>query len=71
MTERFSGVVVDAGGGEVRILVDRDTESYPAVGQRVSVVTVERPETPDYLGDPWPTWGGDSFIQRGPTREEA
>lgn len=31
----FRGRVVDAGGGQVRILVDRDTEEYPSVGQPV------------------------------------
>jgi hypothetical protein len=29
--------VIDAGGGEIRLLVDRDTESYPAPGDRVYV----------------------------------
>lgn len=31
----IGGFVVDAGGGEVRIVVDRETMSYPAVNQRV------------------------------------
>jgi hypothetical protein len=31
------GVVADAGGGEVRVAVDRDTQTYPAPGDRVEV----------------------------------
>jgi hypothetical protein len=31
------GHVVDAGGGEVRVLVDRDTLEYPAVGAAVTI----------------------------------
>lgn len=34
---RFRATVVDAGGGEVRLLVDRDTEHYPEIGSRVEV----------------------------------
>lgn len=34
----FLATVVDAGGGEVRLLVDRDTMEYPPVGKRVEVV---------------------------------
>jgi hypothetical protein len=35
---RIRGVVNEAGGGEVRIIVDRDTEEYPPVG---CVVVIE------------------------------
>lgn len=35
----FSAVVTDAGGGEVRLLVDRDTSEYPEVGERVYVLS--------------------------------
>lgn len=31
------GVVVEAGGGRFEVLVDRDTDHYPEVGQRVVV----------------------------------
>lgn len=33
----FWGSVLDAGGGQVDIVVDRDTATYPAMGTRVSV----------------------------------
>jgi hypothetical protein len=33
----FKARVVDAGGGEVRLLVARDTEEYPTVGSIVVV----------------------------------
>jgi hypothetical protein len=36
--QTFGATVVDAGGGEVRLLVDRDTTTYPAPGQRVLVI---------------------------------
>ena len=35
---RFRAVVVDAGGGEVRLLVDRDTDYYPEIGSTVEVL---------------------------------
>lgn len=54
----FRARVVDAGGGEVRLLVERETAEYPAVGQWVSVThwseTVRRPN-PRIVSDPW--WG--------------
>lgn len=34
----FTGVVIDAGGGEVRIVVDGDTTDYPPIGCKVRVV---------------------------------
>lgn len=34
---RFTGYVEDAGGGQVKILVDRGTANYPAVGEHVVV----------------------------------
>ena len=34
----FRAMVIDAGGGEVRLLVDRDTQEYPEDGARVLVV---------------------------------
>ncbi len=37
-------IVVDAGGGEIRLLVKRDTERYPAEGDRVQVVTMPATE---------------------------
>ena len=39
----YSGRVVDAGGGEVRIIVDRDTLQYPQVGDQVLVSLVHPP----------------------------
>jgi hypothetical protein len=33
----ISGVVIDAGGGQVGIMVDRATETYPPTGTPVSV----------------------------------
>ena len=36
----ITGAVVDAGGGEVRVLVDRGTRAYPAVGVGVRVVVL-------------------------------
>ena len=39
--DEFTAVVLDAGGGEVRLLVDRDTENYPPVGARVHVQPAE------------------------------
>lgn len=33
----LTGTVHDSGGGEVRVLVDRDADYYPTEGQRVSV----------------------------------
>jgi len=35
--EPFTGVVVDAGGGNVLVLVDRDTQTYPNHGDEVTV----------------------------------
>jgi hypothetical protein len=35
---RRSGVVKDAGGGEITILIDRDTMTYPAIGSRITLV---------------------------------
>lgn len=32
-----TGTVRDAGGGEVQVVVDRDTAEYPEVGARVSL----------------------------------
>jgi hypothetical protein len=37
---RFYGWVEDSGGGQVEIVVDRDTLQYPAVGSRVRVDTI-------------------------------
>lgn len=37
MSWSFKGKVTASGGGEVKILVDRDTESYPPVGSYVKV----------------------------------
>lgn len=39
----FHGFVRDAGGGEVIIVVDRDTLEYPALGQSVLVVASSAP----------------------------
>lgn len=36
-TVLLGGVVVDSGGGEVRLVVDRDTEHYPEPGTHVVV----------------------------------
>ncbi len=36
----FSAEVIDSGGGQVRLLVDRDTLFYPAVGRKVWVILV-------------------------------
>lgn len=33
-----SGTIADAGGGVVVITLDRDTEDYPEVGRRVTLV---------------------------------
>lgn len=52
MTERFGATVIDAGGGQVGLLIDRDAERYPSVGDHVQVmVTVgdtvtSKPERP-------------------------
>lgn len=35
---RIGGVVTDAGGGSVRVLVDRDTPQYPSLNDRVFIV---------------------------------
>lgn len=32
------GIVKDAGGGRVEVVIDRDTEQYPEQGTRVAVV---------------------------------
>lgn len=42
------GRVIDSGGGEVRIVVDRETADYPAVNERV--VLVERSHGASLLG---------------------
>lgn len=34
----WEGTVLDAGGGELRLLIDRDTDNYPEWGDRVRVV---------------------------------
>jgi len=38
---QFFGYVEDGGGGQVEIVVDRDTVQYPANGSRVKVVVIE------------------------------
>lgn len=35
--DSFRGMVIDSGGGQVTILVDRDTSHYPPKGQYVTV----------------------------------
>ena len=40
---RIQATVVDAGGGEVRLLVDRDTEEYPEIGSTVEVQLIDGP----------------------------
>ena len=52
--QTFGATVVDAGGGEVRLLVDRDTTTYPTPGQRVLVIKIQ----PEAAG---------SAPQRGPS----
>lgn len=42
----ISGVVRDAGGGVVEVLVDRDTERYPSVGDGVTLMASSRETTP-------------------------
>lgn len=37
------GVVIDAGGGQVGVMVNRDTEAYPPVGTPVTVVETGSP----------------------------
>lgn len=68
----LTGVVTDAGGGEVRVLVDRDTESYPPVGIRVSLRKVSSlPPMPGmdvgrchaFIDDPWGE--ADCWLQEG------
>lgn len=44
------GVVLDAGGGQLGIMVNRDTERYPEVGTPVAVVETG----PTVLGEPPP-----------------
>ena len=36
--ESIRGEVIDSGGGEVRILVDRMTGSYPTIGSNVVLI---------------------------------
>ena len=39
----FYAVVLDAGGGLVDLLIDRDAEHYPPIGARVLVKVVAPP----------------------------
>lgn len=39
----IGGVVTDAGGGSVRVLIDRDTPEYPSRNDRVFIVIRENP----------------------------
>lgn len=39
VAEPFAGTVVDAGGGRVDIVVDRDTATYPSAGEKVTVIS--------------------------------
>lgn len=41
--ETFMARVMDAGGGEVRLLVDRDTENYPSTREHVAVIGATPP----------------------------
>lgn len=41
MNSAIVGRVHDAGGGLVNVLVDRDTESYPKIGDRVWLTSFE------------------------------
>lgn len=42
----FKGTVIDAGGGEVRILVDRDTVEYPNRGAYVEITATTTGKRP-------------------------
>ena len=54
MEDTFEATVVDAGGGEVRLLVDRGTVAYPQVGTHVVVLcNARRYAHPE----PWATYG--------------
>lgn len=41
MTERIRGLVTEAGGGYVTILVARDTEHYPEPGSTVDLLIIQ------------------------------
>ena len=47
----FGAFVLDAGGGVVNLVVDRDTDRYPRNGAYV-VVTVEIPTEKCFCGHP-------------------
>lgn len=51
----IGGFVSDAGGGRVEIIVDRDTESYPRLGQHVTLVASTDDEPNDTLHTVWRT----------------
>ncbi len=40
----FTAWVTDAGGGQVVLLVDRNTEEYPEVGAHVRVLLIDGEE---------------------------
>lgn len=41
MAHTFKAKVIDAGGGHVTLLVDRDTENYPKLGARAQVTVLD------------------------------
>ena len=41
LDHELTALVVDAGGGEVQLLVDRDTRKYPAIGSRVRLTILK------------------------------
>lgn len=57
MADPFNARVLDSGGGEVRLMVERDTDGYPEIGTLVRVVpatTVEGELEVPTLGDAAP-----------------
>src|SRR5690606_31482782 len=71
-TALLTGTVREAGGGEVTILVDRDTPWYPYPGSRVRLFD----EASEYIpssaaeGDePWPTAGQVAVAAMAANRE--
>ena len=40
----FKALVMDAGGGEIRLFIDRAAPEYPRIGDEVRVTFIRHPE---------------------------